>query len=131
MKRDIEKREDVVLLVDSFYEKVLKNEVIGHFFTEVIAISWSEHIPKMYDFWCSVLFSKGGYRGNPVRKHIELHQLKALNSLHFDAWLNLFRETVSEHFSGPKSEEAIEKAQTMVKLIAFKIEQSQQTGFVQ
>jgi hemoglobin len=36
MKKDIENNDDIVLLVNTFYEKVKKDDTIQHFFTEVI-----------------------------------------------------------------------------------------------
>lgn len=47
---DISSREDIQLLVDSFYKQVLKDEVIGHFFTTVVKMEWDIHIPIMVDF---------------------------------------------------------------------------------
>lgn len=47
---DIENRQDIAKLVNSFYETVKTDPVIGHFFTEVVHVHWDEHLPKMYDF---------------------------------------------------------------------------------
>ena len=50
-RKDIEGRADIEILIDAFYTKVKKDEVIGHFFTEVVQLSWEHHIPVMYNFW--------------------------------------------------------------------------------
>ena len=49
--KDIETIEDIKKLVDNFYDKVAKDEVIGHFFTEIAKVDWDIHLPKMYRFW--------------------------------------------------------------------------------
>ena len=51
MIKDILNREDVVKLVDTFYGKVMTNNVIGFIFSDVAGINWSKHLPKMYNFW--------------------------------------------------------------------------------
>ena len=40
MKKDIETRDDIELLVNSFYEKVKADPVIGHIFTDVFKVNW-------------------------------------------------------------------------------------------
>ncbi len=131
MKKDITNRKDIQLLVDTFYTKVKGDPVIGFFFTEVIQLKWDVHIPIMYDFWDTILFGNMGYKGNPVLKHVELHQKEPLDQKHFDRWLALFTETLDELFEGKIAELAKSKASTMAQLMMYKIGQSGQTGFVQ
>ncbi|MFK7904203.1 MAG: group III truncated hemoglobin [Chitinophagales bacterium] len=131
MKKDIEGRGDIEVLIDAFYTRVKEDEVIGHFFTEVITLSWEHHIPVMYNFWEAVLFEVGGYKGNPVLKHIALHQKQALTQVHFSQWKKLFFETLDEHFEGQKVEDAKKKVGMMERLMLYKIEASEGGGFVQ
>lgn len=49
--KEIENRKDIEFLVDEFYKQVVKDELIGFFFTEVIALNMDQHMPIMYDFW--------------------------------------------------------------------------------
>jgi hemoglobin len=56
----------------------------------------------MYRFWESMLFQTGGYQGAPFPKHAVLPVQQA----RFERWLTLFFETVTQKFSGPKSEQA-------------------------
>lgn len=51
MKKDIENRNDVQLLIDSFYEKVKADKVIGYIFNDIAKVDWGKHLPVMYDFW--------------------------------------------------------------------------------
>ncbi|MEZ4886126.1 MAG: group III truncated hemoglobin [Chitinophagales bacterium] len=130
-KKAIEGRADIKVLIDDFYTKVREDEVIGHFFTEVVQLSWEHHIPVMYDFWEAVLFGVGGYKGNPVLKHIALHQKEALTQAHFSQWKKLFFETLDAHFEGEKVEDAKKKVEMMERLMLYKIEASESRFFVQ
>ncbi|UTW61600.1 group III truncated hemoglobin [bacterium SCSIO 12741] len=121
--KDIEKREDIELLVDTFYQKVIKDPVIGYLFNEVVPLNWELHIPKMYDFWESVLLDSQNYRGNPMKAHLDLHVKEALKKEHFDQWLVLFDQTLKELFSGPKADLALVRAQSIATVIQAKIYQ--------
>ncbi|MFY0598307.1 MAG: group III truncated hemoglobin [Cyclobacteriaceae bacterium] len=120
-KSDILTRKDVELLIDSFYKRVVKDDMIGFFFNDVIRLDWQKHIPVMYDFWESVLFQKPTYRGNPLQKHLHLHQLHALKKEHFDQWLLLFSKTLDDLFCGEKTELAKTRALSIATVIQIKI----------
>lgn len=101
-RSDITTEADVKTLVDSFYDKVGRDELLSPIFNDVAEVDWAEHLPIMYRFWGSLLFRHGDYRGQPWPKHAVL----PVNPAHFDRWLKLFKQTVDEHFSGPKALEA-------------------------
>lgn len=63
-KYDIKTKEDVKLMVDSFYDKVNADEILSPIFNDFSKVNWDKHLPKMYDFWSSVLFAEGNYKGN-------------------------------------------------------------------
>jgi len=65
MKRDIEQRSDIELLVNSFYDKVKQDIIIGYIFNDVAKVHWEHHLPVMYNFWEGVIFNKNLYDGNP------------------------------------------------------------------
>jgi hemoglobin len=48
---DITTRQDIELLVDKFYGQVIEDDIIGEFFTGVVKLDWTVHIPIMYNFW--------------------------------------------------------------------------------
>lgn len=56
MKKDIEDRKDIELLINSFYDKVKQDAIIGSFFTEVVQVNWEKHLPVMYNFWENIVF---------------------------------------------------------------------------
>ena len=123
MKPDLQNRTDIEFLVDAFYKKALVNEHIGHFFTEVVQISFEEHLPIICDFWESLLFGTMTYKGNPMLKRLALDSKQQLRGMHFEQWKSLFFETLDEYFEGKKVEEAKQKATNIANLILFKIKQ--------
>lgn len=112
--QDIKNREDVYLLVSSFYAKVQKNEEIGHFFNDTIT-NWDEHLEKLTDFWESNLFFKAKFKGNPAKAHIKLDQKyhNALQMEHFGNWINLWFETIDSLFEGENANRAKNNARKM------------------
>jgi hemoglobin len=121
--KDIANRNDIENLVNTFYQKVRQDEVIGHFFTTVIALSWEKHLPIMYSFWDTILFGTQSYKGNPMSKHLDLHRLAPIEAKHFEQWLLLWKETVRENFEGAKAMEAIERATAIAGMIQYKVSQ--------
>jgi len=128
---DISSRDDLNRLIHAFYQKAMQDEQIGFIFTEVAQLDLKSHLPRIVDFWESVLFGVAKYQGNPVLKHVHLHQLSELKKVHFDRWLTLWTTTVQNHFLGSKATEAINKAKMMGDLMIYKIAASEKDGFVQ
>ncbi|MCC7459860.1 MAG: group III truncated hemoglobin [Proteobacteria bacterium] len=100
MKPDIQSREDVIQLIDRFYGKVNHDKILSPYFNEAANVDWETHLPKMYDFWETVLFAKALYRGNPLAKHKVLDAIMKLTPEAFQRWLKLFHGTVDELFEG-------------------------------
>ena len=73
-KKDIKTRDDVFLLVSSFYEKVKKDTVLGPFFNDVIQ-DWEAHLNRLTTFWESSLFMtrklEHKYQGDPLKAHVK------------------------------------------------------------
>lgn len=130
-KADISKTEDIASLIDLFYTKVKKDEVIGYFFTDVIPFNWETHIPVMISFWDTVLLGAKTYQGNPMIKHLNINKIEALKPVHFTRWRLLWDETINEHFEGPVANEAMRRAAMMEELMLFKIDQSNSSYFIQ
>ena len=122
MKSDISRREDIELLVNSFYDKVKQDEVIGGIFQKIIGDDWSHHLPIMYQFWDTILLNKPGYTGNPIKKHIEVDQQVPLELPHYSRWLQLWGETIDNLFAGTLAEDAKNRASLMMNLIKIKVE---------
>ncbi len=120
--KKLESREDIEHLINSFYAKIIKDEMIGFFFTDVAGVDWDKHLPKMYAFWESVLFGQMTYKGNPMGAHFPINELQAMEQKHFDRWLYLWTATIEEHFKGENADTAIYKAENIARLMAFKMD---------
>lgn len=120
-KPDILGRADILRLVNAFYAKVRADEPLGHVFDEVAKVNWETHLPKLYDFWDTVLFRAGTFRGNPIAAHMKLIDQADLSWPMFERWLELFRATVDELFVGENAGHIVRCAEDMAKVIHSKI----------
>lgn len=121
MKKDIENRKDIEILVDRFYEIVREDNVIGYLFNDVAQTDWSIHLPKMYDFWEVILFGTGHFKGNPMFVHKELHSKSPMNSEHFAHWFDLFQNTVDDLYQGKNAEEIKYSASNIAQTMMYKV----------
>ncbi|MBL0343119.1 MAG: group III truncated hemoglobin [Bacteroidetes bacterium] len=121
MKTEISGRTEIELLVNKFYEKVQKDDLIGFFFTAIIPVDWDKHLPVMYDFWEGIVFGTGTYQGNTMAKHLNLHNKSSMESKHFERWLELFNTTVDENFIGSNALLIKQRALSISTVIQIKI----------
>ncbi len=130
MKNDIRNIEDIKLLVDTFYNRVGTNTLLGPIFNDVAKVDWEKHLPIMYSFWDSVLFGTRGYTGNPMDAHFRLNQKRNLTSEDFNTWKSIFMETVNDLFEGEVADLAKKKAVSIADLMFYKIQNYQQSAGV-
>lgn len=122
MKTDITNRADVELLVNTFYDAVKNNAVLGYIFDDIAKIDWEHHLPVMYSFWSSILIGEHSFSGNPMEKHIALSKMTAMTTIEFNEWLMLFTQTVDSLFEGEIAEEAKIRAANIARIMLFKIQ---------
>ena len=122
-KREIANRDDIKELINSFYEKVKADELIGFIFNDVAKVDWPHHLPIMYDFWESLLLDGSNYGRNAMDPHFKLNKLVPLEPAYFDRWLALFEATVTTLFTGEKAEQALTRARSIKEIMAFKMKQ--------
>ncbi|WP_325561593.1 group III truncated hemoglobin [Pedobacter sp.] len=123
--KDIEKKEDLRLLVNEFYNKALQDELIGPVFKSA-DFSLTAHIPVMVSFWETILFDVHTYSGNPMLKHIQLNQFIPLKPEHFQRWLVLWEDVLKTHFKGERTDEALKRASSIAQMMQIKISRSAQ-----
>lgn len=116
--KDISNLEDIKLLVNTFYQKVRENELLGPIFESVIKDRWPEHLEKMYRFWQTVLLEDHTYFGSPFPPHAKL----PVDKKHFDTWLVLWHGTINSFFSGEKANEAKWRGDRMAAMFLSKID---------
>ena len=121
---DILNRDDIFSVVQAFYNKALKDEIIGIYFNEIAPLNLETHIPKIVSFWEVMLFGTGDYRGNPMREHFPLNSALPMKKEHFDRWLTLWVETIDNLFHGKNADIAKTRANHIANLMAFKMEEA-------
>lgn len=122
IKKKIESREDVSLLVNTFYSKVRKDALLGPIFNRIIT-DWETHLELLTDFWETNLLYARKYYGNPLHAHVEVDKKMdhTINELHFGIWINLWLETLNELFEGETAQIAINRARNMGTFIHLNI----------
>jgi hemoglobin len=118
LKTDITNLNDIKVLVDNFYTKIRDEKLLGPIFNGIIGDNWPAHLTKMYGFWQTLLLDTPAYSGSPFLKHAKLPIAKE----HFDRWMELFNETVDEHFAGVKADEAKWRAARMSEMFQYKLD---------
>lgn len=114
--KTIDSREDVSLLVHSFYAKIRKDELLGPIFNGNIPDDhWPAHLEKLTDFWESNLFGIFKFKGNPPAAHqrMDANEGHTISQVHFGKWLQLWFETIDELFYGERAERAKDAARRM------------------
>jgi len=114
--KPIKNREDIQLLVNTFYSKIRKDELLGPIFNSHISENqWPHHLIKLIDFWETNLFGVRKFKGSPTQKHLKVDENLdyRIDALHFGKWLNLWVETINELFTGERADKAIYMARKM------------------
>ena len=112
----ITNRDDVSLLVHTFYDKIRQHELLGPIFNGHISEEqWPAHLSKLTDFWESNLFGVRTFRGSPSKAHVNVDKNlnHTISQNHFAQWLQLWFETINELFEGELADRAKEMARLM------------------
>jgi hemoglobin len=119
---EIQTREDINLLVRTFYGKLRKDSLLGPIFESMIS-DWEKHLELLTDFWESNLFFRKSYQGDPLQKHIDVDIFHngTINELHFGTWINLWHQTIDSLFEGEVAQIAKNRARNMGTFIHLKI----------
>ncbi len=120
-KKDIKTRDDISLLVSTFYSKVRTNGMLKPFFSTIE--DWDKHLDTLTTFWESSLFLKIKYYGNPLEAHIKVDQVNknTITQEHFGTWMNLWFETIDELFEGEYADMAKNRARKMSTFLYLKL----------
>ena len=125
---DIQNREDIKLLVETFYAKVRVDEVLGPIFNRAIS-DWEEHTEKITDFWESQLLFTKRFRGNPLEAHVKVDKNEGhtITNEMFGYWLNLWFQTTDHLFKGEIAERAKHNARKLSVFMFMKIWEARKT----
>ena len=89
-------KENLRKMVNLFYTKVLKDELVGPFFIERLGDDmknekWIPHLELLTNFWASIALGDFEYKGNPFAPHASMQNLSREA---FSRWLELFATTL-------------------------------------
>jgi hemoglobin len=130
-QKNIDDRDDVSFLVRTFYAKVRNNIILGPIFNDIVQ-DWEKHLEHLTDFWEMVLLQSGPGAGKfnpiPVHKEVDDHTQNKISEFHFNNWLELWFETIDQHFDGEVAEYARAHAQKMAYILLFKIREGRNVG---
>lgn len=116
-RKEIKDIGDIQFLVDTFYSKIRKDDLLAEIFEEVIRDDWDAHLKTMYTFWQTILLNERTYYGSPFPPHANL----PVEIEHFGRWIHLFHETLDEHFKGEQAEEAKWRSERMADMFLQRI----------
>jgi hemoglobin len=105
-RADLASRADVEALLRRFYGHALVDDVLAGPFEDLRKRGLETHLPVMSDFWETVLFRAGLYRGNALDVHRQLHERHRLSDKHFVRWLTVWTSTVDDMYRGPVADHA-------------------------
>lgn len=120
---DIQTQDDLYLLVNEFYKKLLDDDAINYIFTDIVKIKLEEHLPILVTFWSQGILGAGGYTKNLTQIHLDVNEQEYLSPELFKTWLNHFSNAVDENFSGTKSEQIKTQALSIATVMQIKIAQ--------
>lgn len=120
-KHDIRNKEDIELMMRTFYGSLLTNESISPVFANT---DFEKHMPHMIAFWSFVLLDEDGYKTNVFDKHLHLD----IKEEHFAIWLEHFEKTVNDLFEGEKAELAKLRGQNIAYTFKNKLKQMGKLG---
>ena len=106
MKKDIENREDIELLVTTFYDKLLKDPLMAPHFEQT---DFVYHTPRIIGFWAFILLDEPMQIGNVFDAHRHLK----IDERHFTRWIETFSATVDALFEGKNADKAKQNAEVI------------------
>lgn len=124
MKKDIENKEEIYQVVQSFYAVVRKDALLAPIFNKMIPESqWDGHLNKITDFWSSIVFNTYEYFGDPMQKHIDMDKSMhhVIDQSYFDRWLDIWYENIDRQYMGINANTMKDKARNIAHIMWIKL----------
>ncbi len=96
--------DDLYDLLDAFYGVVEKDALLAPYFA---VVDMHAHMPRIVDFWSTMLFHTGRYSGSAFKPHLEM---PGLTAEHFARWVATLETVVGARFDGPNARTMLELA---------------------
>jgi hemoglobin len=98
LRRDL-RDDDLHGLLVSFYASVAEDALLAPYFAPV---DMGAHMPRIVDFWSTMVFHTGRYSGNAFRPHLSM---PGLTAEHFARWLATLERSVDDRFAGEHADQ--------------------------
>jgi len=121
MKKEIQERSDIDFILKTFYLKLFADDRIAYLFIDVAKLDLETHLPHLADFWESVIFDKNDYAKNVMFIHMDLHKKSPLTAEHFQLWVNYFKETIDEHYTGELAQKMKDRSSGIAYIMKTKV----------
>ncbi len=132
--KDIQTKQDIELLVRTFYGKVQSDDLLGPFFHRMIPNEeeWEKHYKLLIAFWELNLMDIKGFDGNPAKAHHGVDKVfkQSITINHFDRWVKLWSETIDTLYKGEMADKAKMRARNMAKGMYKKILEQRPGGYI-
>ncbi len=119
--RDLDTRSAIHDLVVAFYREIVFDDLLGPVFDEVAETDWAVHIPRLIDYWCTILLREHAYNGALLEAHREVHDRDPFRDEHFDRWFQLWVASIDARWRGPKADLAKHHAAATAGLISRRL----------
>ena len=96
--------EDLHAVLAAFYDAVERDPLLAPYFA---TLDMAAHLPRIVDFWSTMLFHTGRYSGNAFRPHLDM---PGLTAAHFARWVATLEATVDARHAGAEAERMKELA---------------------
>lgn len=120
IKGDIENRTDLEKLLEAFYKKVFGDDLIRHYFTEVVPLNLKTHMPVIASFGNPFLLDGKAHRKNVIKIHLNAGEKSKVKKEHLDRRVKMFFETIDDLFEGAKASLAKQRADSIATMMNIK-----------
>lgn len=116
MLTNVVTKENLNTLVINFYTKVLKDDLIGPIFIDVLgedmkSEKWKAHIEIIRNFWAAIALGDTSYGGSPFMPHVKLQDKLSVKA--FEQWLKLFFETLNTIYEPEVAQQFLARAKNI------------------
>ena len=118
---DLDTRSAVHDLVVAFYREIVFDDLLAPVFEEVAETDWVIHIPRLIDYWCTILLGERSYHGALLDAHREVHHRQPFRDEHFDRWYQLWVASIDARWRGPRADQAKTHAAATAGLISRRL----------
>lgn len=109
-------RDSITQLITDFYDDVRVDPVLGPTFETVLAGRWAAHLPRMIEFWSTVMLGTRSFKGNVYAKHMVV---PGVTPDHFARWMSLWHRHTTSAFE-PASASRFQEAAASIASQLFR-----------